>query len=223
VTPRITEDLLYWAKNFLWEKAALKYHAFMETCRKFYFDKTLERLKDFCDITGVKDEAIIINDYEIPDVKSMLKSIPEEFLYNAQLYMFHGDFILDNIIYTPDKKFVLMDWRQDFGDSLSGDIYYDLAKLNCSFVFNQKIIKDGLYSISEKLGEVKIYVLINSNLLNCRDIFEKFVRKQNFNQKKIDIVSALIFLNMSPLHDYPLNLFLYYFGRLKLYLARKKL
>jgi len=224
VTPRITEDLLYWAKNFLWEKAySVEYHGFMETCRKFYYDKTLKRLEDFCTITGIKDEASIINDYEIPSVKSMLKSIPEESLCTAQTYMFHGDFILDNIIYTPDKKFVLMDWRQDFGDSLSGDIYYDLAKLNCSFVFNQKIIKDGLYSISEKLGEVKIYILINSNLLNCREVFKKFVRKQNFNQKKIDIISALIFLNMSPLHDYPLNLFLYYFGRLKLYLARGKL
>jgi thiamine kinase-like enzyme len=131
--------------------------------------------------------------------------------------LFHGDFILDNIIKTADG-FKLLDWRQDFGGSLiSGDIYYDLAKLNHNLTVNHKIIDENNFEIIEKNNEVVCSIHLHSLLNECKEVLHNFIEKEGLDLKRIKILTAIIWLNMAPLHHYPFNRFLYYFGRYNLH------
>lgn len=220
INPAIFYDLLNWAKDKLWSRLG-NIKNYREVCRNFYYFKTLKRIEKFCNKFNIKDELCIINGNEVPSAIEMINSISGKLLYECKFSLFHGDFILDNIIYTPDKEFVLTDWRQDFGNIYThGDMYYDLAKLNCSLTFNQDIINQNLFSVSAKNKLIDIDIMTSENLSECKRVFRK-----NFCYEitKIEILSAIVWLNMAALHEYPLSLFLYYFGRLKLYYAMRLL
>jgi hypothetical protein len=222
VTPRLTEKLLAWAEKHLWRQAGSS-TALRQSCHRFYYDKTRSRLDRFFRAAGVRDTATAINGRDVPGAREMLEGIPEKLLCDATASTFHGDFILDNIVYTPEKAFVLMDWRQDFGGQVSlGDMYYDLAKLNCSFLFNQNIVRRDLFTVVEDKGDVTVDIMVSSALLDCHRVFLEWLEEHRYDKQKVDVLSALIWLNMAAMHDCPLSVFLYYFGRLKLSYAMEK-
>lgn len=223
VTEKLMIELLEWSKVNLWKKIEYPLKGkFSDVCYKFYFEKTCSRIQQFLDKYNLKDEAQNINGHSVPKVFDMIDNIPYTQLCQALPYNFHGDFILDNIIFTG-STFVLIDWRQDFGDRLhEGDIYYDLAKLNCSLVFNQKIVGNKGFNIQQTNKKVTIDILSSYNLLQCKKVFMKFLRDNNFDTKKVNLISAIIWLNMAPLHDPLLDRFLYYFGKLNLYKMLKR-
>ena len=52
-------------------------------------------------------------------MESILKKIPWDYVCNGKTSFFHGDLNFDNIIYDDSqKKFLLIDWRQDFAGEL---------------------------------------------------------------------------------------------------------
>jgi hypothetical protein len=55
----------------------------------------------------------------------------------------------DNILYDG-KKFKLIDWRDSFGDSREGDLYYDFAKLLGGIEINYKLIKKNKFYYNKK-------------------------------------------------------------------------
>ena len=65
---------------------------------------------------------------------------------------------------------------------------------------------------------VNIDLKCNYTLINQLKNFDNFLLKNNMDLKKTKILTALIWLNMSPLHEYPLNEFLFYFGKYNLFL-----
>ncbi len=136
---------------------------------------------------------------------------------------FHGDFILDNIIYNNEKSFTLIDWRQDFNGNLEcGDMHYDIAKLNHSLTLNHKILSDQMYIIN--IGDSEIYcdVYIKKTFSDCRKLLRQFCIINEIDYEKIKILTSLIWINMAPLHEHPLDMFLYYFGKYNLFLNLKE-
>jgi hypothetical protein len=126
---------------------------------------------------------------------------------------FHGDFILDNIIKT-NSDFCLIDWRQDFAGRLDvGDIYYDLAKMNHNLVVNHDIVNKSLFSFDSD----DTYILTNSTLIECKNILHKFIIDNGYDLDKVELLTSIIWINMSPLHEYPFNNFLFNFGKYNLY------
>ena len=116
-----------------------------------------------------------------------------------------------------DGGYKLLDWRQDFaGELYNGDKYYDLAKLRHNIIFNHENVSNNLYDIKIKNNNVIIDLKCNYTLINQLKDFDNFVLDNKLNLKKIKILTALIWLNMSPLHEYPLNEFLFYFGKYNL-------
>ena len=116
------------------------------------------------------------------------------------------------MIVTPENKFVLIDWRQDFGGLLKyGDLYYDLGKLYAGIILNDDKVKKGNFGIKRKGS--KVYLNYKGVGKQYEEIYLKFLKKNNYDIKKTKIIMALSFLNMSPLHKEPFNHFVYHLGK----------
>ena len=201
---------LDWTKNNLW--VPKENNNFQSQCFDFYINKTLKRVKQYL---ASNIETNYINGENIPSVYTMLDSIDKNWLSNGIPSQFHGDFILDNIIETKDG-FCLIDWRQDFtGDLEIGDIYYDLAKLNHNLTVNHDIVNKNLFNSTPD----NCYILTNSTLNECKESLYKFIVDNGYDLKKVQTLTAIIWLNMAPLHEYPFNNFLFNFGKYNLHKA----
>jgi NDP-sugar pyrophosphorylase family protein len=208
--------LLEWSKENLWGLPIYSPNAYAR-CESFYFDKSKLRIKKFLDNNNIKDATHFINGIQVPTALEMLDKIVPGFLCNDMSYKFHGDFILENIIDTNDGNFKLIDWRQDFGGSLTeGDIYYDIAKLHHNLIFNHDIVNRGLFKIEIENDKITCDIMRNNIMVECQEILNDFLIKNNLSVKKINILTPLIWLNMSPLHEYPINMFLFFFGKYNL-------
>ena len=211
------KQLLSWSKENLWQSCNTD--SFYDTCLDFYRNKTVNRINDFLSKTNIIDCEETINGYLVPSVFSMLDTVNlENICKNHSIPVnYHGDFVLDNILMVNNKKFTLIDWRQSFGSSLScGDILYDIAKLNHSIYLNHNILMNNHFSIQCK-KEIIVDIMISKRLLDCKKAIIDFCKANDIDMKVVETISCLIWLSMSPLHHYPLNKFLYYFGKLNLY------
>ena len=216
----LISKLLDWAQEKLWVlKKDSNFLEFQSKCESFYFEKTINRLNSFISSRGISDKATTINGHRIPPALELLNESRDLLLQNIIESSYHGDFILDNII-LQNKDFKLIDWRQDFGGDLEfGDKYYDLAKLNHSLVINHNIVNSKLFEINSNKSEVICTILRKDIHVEMQKLLEKFVFEQNLNQQKVDILTSIIWLNMSPLHHHPFDLFLYNYGKLNLWKA----
>jgi hypothetical protein len=225
IHPRMFGELLRWAQDTLWsQKSEVPQEQFAALCKNFYFDKTRKRTAKYLEENSITDGEHIINGERTPSVENLLSAIDESYLCSSKSAQFHGDFILDNMIRTLDNQFQLIDWRQDFGGRVDcGDVYYDLGKLNHSLVLNHELISGGHFEITGKNGEVQCNILRSNLLCDCQLELEDFARCNQYDMDKIRLISAIIWLNMSPLHHSPLNRFLFYFGKYKLFQSVRKL
>ena len=128
---------------------------------------------------------------------------------------FHGDFHFENILYNKDnRRFIFLDWRQDFAGSLiTGDIYYDLAKLLHGLIICHELIAGNHYWIDWKENEIRYDFYRKQILLDCENYYNEWIDKNNYDKKKVWILTALVFLNIAALHHYPYSLLLYALGK----------
>lgn len=228
---QISNDFFQWAKVNLWQRKELtdqEQAEFKEACHKFYYDKTMKRLKMFYEKTDIDDGESIINGISVPPLKELLDQVDWSYIEAGTPCNFHGDLNFDNILVTRDpvsnlQKFVLLDWRQDFGGlTIAGDLYYDLSKLYAGLIMSYPLIKEGKFSFDMSGASVYYNFFIKNDLLEARDEYESFLIKNGFDLKKIKLITAIIFLNMSPLHHDPFDLMLYHLGKVMLYKLLKK-
>lgn len=205
------KKFLEWSKKNLWTDENKDIN-FNNDCYNFYVNKTLNRVKLY--LSEYKDQNKV-NGVILPEIKNFINSLNFDWLCDGIPSRIHGDLILDNIIEKKTGDFCLIDWRQDFSGRLSvGDLYYDLAKLNHSLTVNHSIINKNLFSCDPD----NCYILTSSILNECKDILHSFIVDNNYSLKKVEVLTSLIWINMSPLHSHPFNNFLFNFGKYNLYL-----
>lgn len=203
-------------KNFWKLKGNINNKAFKLRCTNFYKHKTVKRIDQLFNQRIVDDEINIINGLKTKKIFDILKNIDWEQLSDGIPSNYHGDFQPENIIINK-KKITLIDWREDFDGNLSiGDLYYDLAKLDHAMLVNGEIIRSKKYSVIIKNKEVKLNIQKKKNLHIFRQNFHKYILEKKYNLQKVKILSSLIFLNIAPLHQYPYNEFLFYYGKYNL-------
>ena len=131
---------------------------------------------------------------------------------------FHGDFHFENILWNKNlQKFVFLDWRQDFAGSIHyGDIYYDLAKLMHGLIVSHKLINENQYKVSWESKNINFELKRFQKDVDFEQFFIEWSIKNNFDVKKIRILTALIYLNIAPLHHLPYNYLLFALGKLML-------
>lgn len=210
-------DLVDWAEINLWKPVDINKEEFETACYSFYYHKTYDRVLEFLKENNVKDSEEIINGVQVPSCMEILSDINWTDLCTTLPTLFHGDFVLENILFNNDN-FTLLDWRQDFGGStVAGDIYYDLAKLNHNLIFNHQIVDNNGYYLSINGNEINCDLHRSHNMALYQQRFLNSLAEKGYNINKIQILSSLIWLNMASLHVYPLNKFLFYFGKYNLW------
>ena len=216
----IFKELLEFCKDKIWIKRNLSQNEhlrFKDECKIFYYDKTLERLKKFYSQNKIKDKGEIINGEKIPKLYDMLKIINWSKMFEGIPVNFHGDLQPENIL-VSSNGFQLLDWRQDFAGNLDyGDIYYDFAKLHHALIVTHEVIRNNQYEITNEKGNIKFDFFLKNNLFEYKELFESFLQREGYDLGKLKILTPLIFLNISPLHHYPYNEFLYYLGKYTLF------
>lgn len=223
-TPTDLVKFLTWAKENLWVKhQSVPADTFREVhCREFYEKKTGDRVRELLAKMPQADQETVINEEEVPGIEKLLAQVDFDWLCDAEQYRIHGDLILDNVIRTS-KGYCLLDWRQDFGGLIdSGDIYYDLAKLNHNLTVNHDVVNQRLLTVEANEKGVRCDILRSGNLVDCQTVFHQFIRENGFDLAKVKVLTAIVWLNMSPLHSFPLDLFLFYHGKLNLWRALRE-
>ena len=217
VNLKIFKDLLNFSDKF-WKKQKLnniEKKLFQKQCKKFYYNKTLERINLFYEKFSKIDKSQKINGERTPTLASLIKKIDWKDISNGAAGQFHGDYHFENILFLPsNKKFILLDWRQDFAGNLKiGDIYYDLAKLLHGLIVSHELIVKNMFKIKWNKNNIKYKLLQKKIYKDCENYFYNWCSKKNYSIKKIKIITALIFLNIAALHHYPYSLFLYALGK----------
>ena len=125
----------------------------------------------------------------------------------------------ENIIVTKNNKFKLIDWRTDFSGLSYGDIYYEFSKLNHMLTINTRKVLKGKIKVNYKSNnEVHYSFETRDILLKFQKILYQFIKKNNFDLKKVKILTALIYLNISKFYDNPYSELLFYHGKKQLHL-----
>ena len=201
----------FWIKKALSENETLK---FKSNCMAFYRDKTFERINLFYKNFKKNDNAEIINGDKVPTLETLLNLIDWEWISEGAPGRYHGDFHFENIIYSNEKKFIFLDWRQNFaGDLFVGDIYYDLAKLLHGLIVNHGVITSNLYSASWVGNQINFQLTKKDILMKSMERLEAWIIEKKYDLKKVKMLTALIFLNIAPLHHRPYSFLLYGLGK----------
>lgn len=217
----IFKKLLDFSKNF-WHLEVLDEAGkaeFKESCMKFYKKKTYERVDVFYKNFDKADDVSIINDKEYPTLQSMLELVDWEDVANGLPGQFHGDYHFENILYNKETDdFCFLDWRQCFDKSITvGDIYYDLGKMNHGLIMCHELVAKNLFEITWENGVVHYDFNRKKILVECENYFYKWLDANGFDSRKTRLMTALIFLNICGLHEYPYSLVLYALGKEMLY------
>ncbi|MBF0561860.1 MAG: NTP transferase domain-containing protein [Alphaproteobacteria bacterium] len=211
--------LLAWLQASFWRPVACETTRFAELCRRFYRDKTLERLNSYLE-RHVEDRREVaglgINDRTCPTVAELLERLPDSFWSGGLASTFHGDLHADNVVIGKDGRLTLIDWRQDFaGETGYGDLYYDLAKYYHTIDLCHESMA-GAFNITGAGSRL----LINHDPLTdaeaLKAAFWEFCDRNGYGRERVALINGLIFINMAPLYDRPLADYLYLFGRLRL-------
>jgi len=184
-----------------------KYHSDKELFDKFYGVKTKDRVKAFLDRFGPEyfTQKYNINNKQYKSMESILEQYDADVFYDNPLYtLFHGDLQFDNILWnSTTNKFTYIDWRESFGGSTKGgDIYYDLAKLYGGTIIPYNMMKEeDAVELVEGSTVVKYDYFVSEDLYEFREHYKDWIIENGFDLDKVKLITAIIFLNMSPLHD----------------------
>lgn len=181
----------------------------------FYRDKTLSRIRKFCEENGESDaDPVIINGLNCEPASDLVNLIDWEYISRNGVFTknYHGDFHLENIL-VQGFDFVMLDWRQNFGKSDIGDIYYDLAKMWHSLIVNHTMVKEGRFTV-ENIGRSKIRIDIDRTFMDteCENRLRDYIDRY-FVLEQAELLTCLIFLNIAACHVYPYSRFLFYLGK----------
>lgn len=216
---KIFKEFLEWSKKF-WGSKELsedEKQQFQECCLEFYKTKTYKRVKQYFNRFSYVDSAEIINGIKTPKLHELLAKIDWDSLSTGDAVRYHGDFHFENILVAENGDFILLDWRQDFGGLEEyGDIYYDLSKLLHGSIVPHEMVGKDLFTIDKDADIIKFDILRRHKLIECERIFEDFICAEGYDLEKVKLLTALIFLNIAPLHHYPYSEFLFYLGKYQL-------
>lgn len=122
-------------------------------------------------------------------------------LYNKDHNCFiHGDFCFSNILFDVNSGIVrIIDPRGKWGETMNGDIKYDIAKLRHSINGDYDFIVQDLFEVRVEKSKINYSVYTSKKHNKIKKYFDDLVRK-DFDVQQINLIEGLLFLSMIPLH-----------------------
>ena len=202
-----------------------RYHEYVtiQDYNLIYFEKTVRRIDELVKSNGLFKEIfhenfILINGKEFknwPAIRDEIKLKIKDLYKKEDNCLIHGDLCFSNILYnSKDKNFKLIDPRGKWGQGISGDLKYDVAKIRHSVVGGFDTITNGLYSATydEKNGIMFDAYKPKNYQIICEKLDSQI--KQRWNIDEVKMIEGLLFISMLPLHkdDLERQLALYSIG-----------
>ncbi len=176
---------------------------------QIYIIKTLDRVKELISSNSIFRKLF---DYEYVKIngksydnwdklsKKIFPKINKLFCKDDNCLV-HGDLCFSNILYDiPNNQYRIIDPRGKWGNTVFGDIKYDLAKLRHSIVGGYDSINSGLFSIEQKDNSLKINILKPTQYEKISNDFDLWISK-SWNLEQIKMIEGLLFISMIPLHN----------------------
>ena len=122
-----------------------------------YFQKTVDRINELIETNKIFKEIfdndfISINGKKLKNWSLIRDKIEKKIktIYNKDdNCLIHGDLYFSNILYDSEtSKYKIIDPRGKWGNGISGDIKYDIAKIRHSIVGGFDTITNGLYTVT---------------------------------------------------------------------------
>lgn len=182
-----------------------------------YLVKTQERLgkmridERFAHFFSMPIEVNGVNYHSLDDIVRILEDIIPKLLYDVErFHIIHGDLCFANIMVDDNCTFIkVIDPRGKFGNSdIYGDSRYELAKLFHSIDGKYDYIIKDLFTVRYDLDTAKISYQISDRdrSFNLYRLFmETFKVEIGGELRKIELIEALLFISMIPLHGENLN------------------
>lgn len=216
-TPNRMQAILSQIQSHLWADASTANKNLLQPdCMAFYRDKTYERVRAYLKKYEVLDAPAVINDESVRSVMDSLDVVDWNTLAEgAVLRSFHGDFHNENILIDENSKVTLLDWRQNFaGDLHTGDVYYDLAKFYHGLYVSHDIVNKNGFTVTDSGNEnYHISILRPSELVDGESAFIRWLYSHGYSVGRVQLLTALIFINIATLHEWPYSKYLYLLGR----------
>ena len=199
------------------KRYSLKDERIRAALEDMYLTKTLQRfdkMKADKRFSMLFEKNITVNGviYQSLNVVSeMLKNIIPDMLYDVETFhIIHGDLCFANIMVDNNFSFIkVIDPRGKFGTyDIYGDIRYELAKLFHSVDDKYDFIIKDLFDVSFDLETASLSYSIQDRKRDFdlyRVFLDSFKIEIGNDIKKIELIEALLFLSMIPLHGESLN------------------
>lgn len=181
--------------------------------KEMYLDKTLKRLEELKRdeiFLPFFEKTIVVNGerfFSLNKICKLLREIIPQMLYDVDTFhIIHGDMCFSNIMIDSKFSFIkLIDPRGKFGKyDIYGDIRYELAKLFHSIDGKYDYIIKDLFIVNYSLTNPSIEYEIThrQRSFDIYDLFLKVFHNEIADDlEKIQLIEALLFLSMLPLHS----------------------
>ena len=203
LSTQIFENLLEWLENGFWLSQNID---LSDDLTSFYIDKSRKRIDLISNLLPYSLDHVYINNEGLRvEPRVLLEEFPwTEIVSNPIPTIIHGDLQFDNIILKTGGGFSLIDWRPEFGKNLVfGDKYYDLAKLYGGMLIDYSQIKKNQMEFNLSDGTYSYSVNSCQNFREISSILEHYIHERSYSWRKVRLITALIYLNMCPLHERP--------------------
>ena len=128
----------------------------------------------------------------------------DELIASAPITIVHGDYCFSNILFDVDSLCCkLIDPRGSVRDkerTIYGDPRYDIAKLRHSAVGGYDYAVHGLFNLQDEGNEFVLTDNYPAFQEELTDTFDSLTEEFGFNVRHIQLIEALIFLAIIPLH-----------------------
>jgi hypothetical protein len=205
----IFKRILFICEDF--KRYSVSDNGIKDALNEMYLTKTinrLERLRNTDDFERLFDDSICINGVtylNLTEIENILGKIIPVMLFDINEFnIIHGDLCFTNILVDNNFSFIkVIDPRGKFGKyDIYGDVRYELAKLFHSIDGKYDYIIKNKFNIEKKMGHSNIFnYSIDTKNNELTDVFlDVFGETVGNNLKKIELIEALLFLSMIPLH-----------------------
>lgn len=177
---------------------------------EIYLTKTFSRIdtlvsSDPCWEQILNYETIYINEEAYSNFYSIKQDIIERatnLVRNTSSTIIHGDYCFSNILFDINNQIVrLIDPRGSFGSiGIYGDPRYDIAKLRHSVAGLYDYIISDQFHVTTEGNAYSFTVYTNEIVTPAKLIFDEIIKEAGYNIEEIQLIEALLFLSMLPLH-----------------------